>query len=105
MDKVRLLFLYNNERLDPEKFDDDKIIKESRMSYLQFEPRTPNWVMLKVNENSLDDETSVLQYGQSEESVFYDMTMSEPGVSSWNDNLIEKPGGRYKFNSMEVNFS
>ena len=33
------------------------------------------------------------------------MDISEPGISSWNDNLIENPGGRYKFNSMELNFS
>ena len=55
--------------------------------------------------NTLDDETSLLQWGQSTEREYLDMTMSEPGVSSWDDNLIEDPGGRYKFTSMEINFN
>ena len=33
------------------------------------------------------------------------MDISEPGISSWNEDLIKNPGGRYKFNSMELNFS
>ena len=55
--------------------------------------------------NSLDDETSMVQWGQNVETEYLDMIMSEPGVSSWNDDLIENPGGRFKFNSMEINFS
>ena len=60
---------------------------------------------LDVLENSLEDETDIIHYGQSVEKEYLDMSMSAPGVSSWNDDLIKKPGGRFKFNSMELNFS
>ena len=97
--------LFNNQRLDPEQFGVDSIINESKILRAQINAEEPNWVKFDVQMNTLDDETSMLQYGQSEETEYLDMSMTEPGISSWNDNLIDNPGGRYKFNSMEINFS
>ena len=52
---------------------------------------------------SLQDETAFLQYGQETETMFYELERPTYHVSAWTDDLIEKPNGKYKFTSMEVN--
>ena len=105
MDKVILYVMFNNQRFDPEQFGTSSIVKESGIVLKQFDPREPNWVNIMVNSHSLDDETDFFQYGQSVETEFLGVTVEDSNISSWNDNLIENPDGRYKFNSMEINFS
>ena len=38
--------LYNKERFNPTKYGDDRIIKESGMNKMQFDPRSPSFLML-----------------------------------------------------------
>ena len=105
MEKIQILVLFNNQRLDPTQFGDTSVVNEAKLFKQQISETEPNYVKFDVQMNTLDDETSYLQWGQTEESEYLNMIMSEPGVSSWNDNLIDNPDGRYKFNSMEINFS
>lgn len=52
---------------------------------------------------SLQDETATLQYGQETLKIFYGLEKPIYHVSAWTDDLLEKPNGKYKFTSMEVN--
>ena len=38
--------LYNKERFNPTKYGDERIIKESGMNKMQFDPRSPSYLML-----------------------------------------------------------
>ena len=58
--------LYNHERVDYEKFGDDKLIQESKIVNMQFNPRNPSWTEYTIQPKELEDETNVLQFGQVE---------------------------------------
>ena len=57
--------LYNEERFDPTKYGDDKIIKESTMSKMKFDFNIehPELINLKLMQQELEDETDMLQFG------------------------------------------
>ena len=55
--------------------------------------------------NELEDATQMIQYGYAQLKEYLDVYKDEPGTSSWSDDLIKKPDGRYKYVSMELNFS
>ena len=61
--QIAVLFMYNNQRFDPEQFGKDSIIAESKIVRKQVRSEVPNWVKMVVNTNSLDDETEFFQYG------------------------------------------
>ena len=52
--------LYNEQRFDPTKYGDEKIIKESAMNRMQFNPRTPSQVYLNLMMKEMEDETDLL---------------------------------------------
>ena len=53
-----MILLHNNERFDPTKFDEDKIVKESIIKQLQFNPQSPAWTSFDIEMQELEDETS-----------------------------------------------
>ena len=55
--------LYNGERFDPTKYGEDRIIKESSMTTMQFNPRTPSYVNLKLMIQEIEDEIDLIQFG------------------------------------------
>ena len=86
--------LFNKETFDPTKFgDDDKIIRESALSTMQFNPRSPAYVYHNLKMHELEDETDYLQMGQTDESEYVDMNTMQQLPSSWTDNLVDKPDG------------
>ena len=58
--------LYNHERFNPKKYGDERIVKESGMSIMQFDPRIPSYVYLKFMMQELEDETDLIQFGQTD---------------------------------------
>ena len=59
-----------------------------------------------MQKNLLGDETQLLQFGYEEETEFYTYINKMPEPSAWNKFPTEKsPLTRYKFTSVEVNFS
>ena len=59
-----------------------------------------------VQRNVLGDESQVLQFGYEVETEFYTYLNKMPEPSAWNKfPTTEKPLTRYKFTSVEVNFS
>ena len=57
---LNMRILYNTERFDPTKYGDDKIIKESLMSEMQFNPHTPSFVGLNFLKTDIEDETDLI---------------------------------------------
>ena len=54
----------------------------------------------------LSDETQLFQFGYAEETTFYSYMSKLPEPSAWNKFPTEaNPDSRYKFTSIEVNFS
>lgn len=54
----------------------------------------------------LSDETEWIQLGQSVDKDFYKVNVLEPQISAWDVfPTPDSPGSRYKFTSLEVNFS
>jgi len=91
--------------MDPEAYENDSIIKESKMISEQVDPYTPSFVSIFLQRNELEDETTFIQFGRVNLQEYFDIIKDEPGTSSWNDDLIKNPDGRYKFVSMELNYS
>ena len=48
VEKINLLMLFNNQRLDPEQFGVDSIINESKILRAQINAEEPNWVKFDV---------------------------------------------------------
>ena len=46
--------------MDNEKYGNDKIIRESVIQMIQYNPRTPTWSLFPIQIQSLDDETDYL---------------------------------------------
>ena len=103
LDIIQLVVLYNYERLRAEKFDGSQIVKESIITTSQVNPRVPNWTALNFQVNQLQDETELIQYGQTSVKNYYHINKQPAESSSWADNLDENPEGRYKFTSVEIN--
>lgn len=56
--------------------------------------------------NILSDETSIIQLGYSSDKELYKHHIESPKISSWTAfPTVDEPGRRYKFTSVEVNFS
>ena len=65
--------LYNKERLDPTKYGDEKIIRESTMTQTQFDPKSPTYLYLTLKANSIEDETDFIQFGQVDQVEYTQM--------------------------------
>ena len=99
------MVLHNSGRLDLEAFGDESIKREAKLFSKQVDPYDPSYVSIYTRLNELEDETEILQIGAAEVYEYIDVQIDEPSISSWNDDLIKNPGGRYKYVSMELNFS
>ena len=52
--------LHDKVRFDPTKYGDDRIIRESGMSKMQFDPRTPSFIFLNLMQQKIEDETDYI---------------------------------------------
>ena len=57
---VSLVLMYNNVRMDPLGFNKDSLVYESRIDQIQIDEKSPNYVLTKVIDNLLEDETDYL---------------------------------------------
>jgi hypothetical protein len=80
----------------------DTIIRESVIRDMQMNPRSPTWIPLDIQLGEIEDETAILQYGQYELTELFDFVLSDQLPSFWNDDLIKKPDGYYKYGSLEI---
>ena len=58
--------LYNEELLDLKNHGDDVLIRESKMHTMQFNPKAPSFAYLHLMQEVLDDESDLIQFGQTD---------------------------------------
>ena len=63
---MQMRLLYNEEHFNPTEYGDEKKIRQSNMSVMQFNPRTPSYVYLNFQKQEVEDETDLIQFGQTE---------------------------------------
>ena len=72
---------------------------------MRADQNVPNWFPTQIRRNKLEDETSYLQWGQTEEHEFLDVEFESTLPSMYNVwPTPEKPDGRYKFSSIALYF-
>lgn len=75
---------------------------------MQASAETPIWIDYRVQTRLLNDDTEIVQVGDSVER-YYNSYIEEkliPKYSAWNTPITEdNPTNRYKFASLEVNMS
>ena len=86
---LQMRILYNGERFDPTKYGEDRIIKESSMTTMQFNPRTPSYVNLKLMMQEVEDEIDLIQFGQADLTEHYQLNIAQQMPSSWTTDLME----------------
>ena len=75
----------------------------SRFFEQEVDSTTPSFINGKLKLNVLNDETSYLQYGQSNDEEFFQFELHNPKPSGWNKfPTRENPENRYKFCSMHI---
>ena len=85
--------LYNNEHLETQNFSDDEIVKESIIDAMQFNPRIPSFLYNDVQVREVEDETELIQFGQTKQIDYVNLNQGMQLSSSWTDNLVENPDG------------
>lgn len=100
-----MVIFYNRERLDLTKYGDEKVVKESVFIDRQFNPFIPSYADFDIWQTELEDESALFQYGQREFSDHFDFKLKDAIPSSWNDNLVENPKGKYKYGSIEIGWA
>ena len=99
-----LLFYYNKETIDTEKYGEEKLIQKSYFSSLQFDEMKPNWVPVYVNRDMLIDSTEYLNTNpQGDELQFNSVSIGKLNPSAWTTYpTAENPNGRYKLSGFTI---
>ena len=65
-----------------------------------------SWIKGTFKRNELEDETSYLQFGQTQDKVFHTFELEPPQSTSWvNFPTKENPSNKFKFASFDIYFS
>lgn len=99
--------LYHTEQVFVHGEYDEKSVRfQSTLLNQQIDERKPNWINTLIQRSVLGDETQRIQFGYEVETEFYTYLNKMPEPSAWNKfPTTEDPLTRYKFTSVEVNFS
>ena len=54
------MVLHNSGRLDLEKYDEESIVRESKLISTQVDPYEPSYISIYCRLNEIDDETDLL---------------------------------------------
>ena len=100
------MIYYTEEVFKQSEYDTLSIQQQSMLKNQQVDQTTPNWINTMVQSNVLSDETQLFQFGYADETTFYSYSSKMPEPSAWNKfPTVADPKSRYKFTSIEVNFS
>ena len=99
-----MIALYNQERVNNEKFGEESIERYSTFVNMQFDEKRPSWVGGYIQRNLLVDQTDFFRWGANEvEKPFNTIQWERPVPSSMTIYPSEdKPDGRYKFSSFSL---
>ena len=100
---MNMLVYYNTERFIQDEFGDLRTEKSSTFANIQADETKPNWIQMLVKKSSLSDETTYVQWGQQDETEFFNLHFDPPRPSAWTKfPTAENPNTRYKFTSLVV---
>ena len=68
---IEIRLLYNQQKFDPTMFGKDKIVKESKLKTFRFVPSEPSQTVLGIQQLKIEDETDLVQFGQTDEQTIY----------------------------------
>ena len=92
-----MIVLFNTEYFDNKKFDDDCIVRRSRIHTQHIDKRTPTWAQTKLVSNVVQDAISYVDLGFAKEREFFSYEMKQLEVS-YADNIT----ARYKIAGFTV---
>lgn len=90
---IRMRILYTEEKFVPFEYGEDKILGETVFREMQFNPRKPSYLGYDLQYEELEDETDLIQFGQTDQISFISAKEFQQIDSFWIDNLIDKPDG------------
>ena len=65
---------------------------------MQVSKDSNHFLEIVIKKNVIEDESSYLQFGQTEEETFYTISLTLSQLSSWNTfPTPEKPGSKFKY--------
>ncbi len=97
-------FYFNQEKFNDQSYGEESIIGESELIFIQSSNSEPTWADFSLRTSQLNDETSFIQIGNAEESLFYGQ-YGKPEIrpSAWNEFPTEaEPNNKYKFTSLTI---
>ena len=94
--------LHNFETFDSQAYGEDAIIKESRTIHKYMGTNRASYFEAHLKLHQIEDETDLVQFGQTDELDAYQLIMGELKPSGWNDDLIANPNGKRKFTSVMI---
>ena len=99
LDNTAFIVYSNEGRFAPEKFA-DPIDEISSIKKRQIDETSAHWYNMFVEVNQIQDEVSLVSWGQSTDYEYYTISMGEP-----NKSMFATWPNEYKFTGIELQFS
>ena len=93
---------YNQQSFQLDEFNKRRVKRFSTITDTLIDKYNANWVGYNIQSNSITDETSWLQYGQTQSQDFTSVHNEIPRPSSWSDDIHTGIEGNYKITSISV---
>ena len=103
---MRSVVYFSDATFKQNQYGESSVKRASKFFTQQTDNFKPSWLFGQVVTNLLIDEAELIQYGQEEETTFHSFKLPAPLPSSWlTYPTQENPSSKYKFSSIEVNFT
>ena len=95
--------LINYDRFEQTEYGENSVVKESKIMTTRFSAEEPGLFNLQSDKWELNDETDLVQLGQSTVTDIYDWKLTEWIPSAWKKFPdAENPHAKYKFISLGI---
>ena len=88
-----LQILYNQERFNPDKYGDERIVKESTFLRALMPSNAPSLMMTHLSLAEIEDEADLVQFGQTETLEYHHLEADPVRAHHFIDDLLVKPNG------------
>jgi len=100
--------IFNQERINLEKFGDESIEQFSTFVNVQFDEKQPNWIPMTIHRNVLSDQAEYINWDLGTVEYSYNsIQIDQPLPSAWTKYPKKENGGegKYKFSSIFLTVS
>eukprot|EP00353_Schmidingerella_taraikaensis_P006145 CAMPEP_0185571486 /NCGR_PEP_ID=MMETSP0434-20130131/3534_1 /TAXON_ID=626734 ORGANISM="Favella taraikaensis, Strain Fe Narragansett Bay" /NCGR_SAMPLE_ID=MMETSP0434 /ASSEMBLY_ACC=CAM_ASM_000379 /LENGTH=209 /DNA_ID=CAMNT_0028186945 /DNA_START=20 /DNA_END=649 /DNA_ORIENTATION=+ len=106
MKNLSIMTYYNYDKFNPEGFEDEnRVQKRSKLHKLKLNEQQVSWTPTFLRKTALNDEISLLQYGQVEEIEFESLRFDQTIPSNFKFwPTADEPDNKYKFGSISLFF-